>query len=167
MKLYLFKFVGMVLVTLALSLFAGPFEKGTAKPAYQSPSTQISLCEQYPESCAFSGKAFPKSFTTMRYAGGTILFLLGLYLLQRSYAANNEGIAVNPRWAAIGGDMASIFFLAFAAYTVWAVLFDKVWEVKSYLYESDELAMHFIALTYIPATVIMAFLHPGLQERVS
>jgi len=134
MRVYLFKFAGFVLTSMALSLLALP------------------------------GASLPESFVVPKYVIGMVFFLTGVFFLRRN-DGKQKGILVNPRWAAVTGDMISIFFLSFAAYCVWAAVLYQGWRIEIYLYAHNMSAMDFIAFTYIPAVAVMAFFISVFEEE--
>jgi hypothetical protein len=90
------------------------------------------------------------------YGLSGILVLFGLGTIRPLYIIR-KGVAVNPQWAVKAADGISVFFLSFAAYAVWAWVFNLFFAFKVYLYDADQPVLDMVAVFYLPAVLVVAF----------
>ena len=172
MKVYLNKFLGYILISLSLSLSFGPFDGNPLAKKYNRVQLE-SFCQQYPQSCENMKEeerhklfvVYPK-LTYMKYLFASILFFLGIVILQKSYK-HLAGIHINTNTTIILVDVISIFFLSIAAYCVWAFLLHQLPDIKIYLYDydGDRFSLDMIALFFIPVTAILAFFASNISGQ--
>ena len=164
MKTYLYKFLGYLLISLAIALTFGPFDGNPFAKKYD-PVQRERFCRQYPQSCESVKKennhklfvTYPK-LAYLKYLFGTILFFFGIVALRKSYK-HLPGIRISTNTIAVIEDIIGIFFLSFAAYCVWAYFFHHLTEAKIYLYDydGDALGLDMTAFFFVPVTVVLSF----------
>ena len=170
MKTYLYRFCAYIFLSMFLALAFGPFGGNPFDEPYQEHVSygshfgkeeiaRKSLIEQA-MSLDIGGRIDIKDILQKpqikfsRYILAVVFFLSGLVLLKKAYKTR-PGIAINPRWAAVTGDMIFILFLGFAAYCVIAYGLEKFTGASPYLY--DPTAMWMTALAYVPVVVFVSF----------
>ena len=164
MKTYLYKFLGYLLISLALALAFGPFDGNPFAKKYDAVQME-KFCQQYPQSCeSMKEENSHKLFVTypglayLKYLSGFILLIFGIAALRKSYK-QLTGIRINTGTATVAIDSIGIIFLSFAAYCVWASLFHHLTEAKIFLYDydGDAPALNMTALFFVPAVGILSF----------
>ena len=172
MKTYLYKFLGYLLISLAIALAFGPFDGNPFEKKINAEQMEW-YCQNFPLNCETRKKedthklfvAYPK-LAYLKYLFGSILFFFGIIALRKSYK-DLPGIRINTNTDAVTLDIIGIFFLNFGAYCVWAFLFHHLAEVKIYLYDydGDASGLSITALFFVPVTAFLAFLAPNMTGQ--
>ena len=173
MHTYLRRFFSYILLSFGIALLLGPYIGNPFENKIQIEKREF--CEKYPLSCKQTklekrNEAFfdNKKFTTTKYILSLLLIGFGFLLLQKDYKKNIPGIPLNPQWAKKLNDGISIIFLSFAAYCIWAWGFYQLFEVESYLCDTDtksEGIMVITSLFYLPTVAILAFFVSNLSNQ--
>lgn len=170
MKTYLYRFCAYVLLSMFLALAFGPFGGNPFVKPYQAHNSydnhfnkqemaRKSLIEQ---AMSLDVHIQPDINTVLqkpqikfpRYILAVVFLLSGLVLLKKTYK-RQPGIILNPRWAAVAGDMIFILFLGLAAYCVIAYGLEKFTEASPYLYDPTAIGM--TTLAYVPVVAFVSF----------
>ena len=169
-NIYLYRFLGFILLSMFLALAFGPYRGNPFSKPYDFQNTQTihrykselfskdliqgkgALTGQEPGVDNILQKP---AITILRFIFAVIFLSAGITAMSKVYKPG-PGIKLNPLWSQVIIDCISVIFLSFFVFCIYELIFKKITAISLYLYDST--AMWIVTISYLPVAALLVII---------